>query len=263
MRCGSAPPRASPGIRATRGIRATGGPAPAELVAAACPGGAAAAGFADRAAIPQAHLEAVDCVASRDIARGFADGTYGPAQAVRRDQMASFIVRTLQAAGVSLPAPRAQRFVDVAAGSTHDTAIHQLAAAGIVAGGPGGLSADFYGPDQPIRRDQMASFLVRAAGYATGSELTTDQSAGFSDVPAGNVHAANIDTAAAPGLAQGRGDGTYGPAAPDPGGVWPARPGRCVRLIATFAYCDVSGAGATVNRCSGGVGQCSQPRPGR
>lgn len=43
------------------------------------------------------HEHNINAVAAAGIAAGFADGTFRPAQAVRRDQIASFIARTLDA----------------------------------------------------------------------------------------------------------------------------------------------------------------------
>lgn len=165
--------------------------------------------FSDRALVPEAHRGNVDCAAWNGVVTGFTDGTYGPSLQVRRDQMASFIARTLAAAGVDLPGPAAP-FSDVDAGSPHADNIQRLAAAGIVQGGPGALPATAYGPDQHVRRDQMASFLVRAGEYAVGRTLSSNQAA-FPDVPDGNPHFGNVNGAALLDLAQGFGDGTYRP----------------------------------------------------
>ena len=197
---------------ATCGVTADTTPPPSPTPGE-CPVDAEPAGFADREAIPPAHRPNVDCAATMGVIRGFAaDNTYRPRIQVRRDQMASFIARSLEASGVELPPPAGERFDDVPAGSTHDDAIHRLAAVGIVQGGAGGESADSYGPALRVRRDQMASFLVRAAEYATDRSLASDTQA-FGDVPPGNPHFANVNGAAAAGLAQGFGDDTYRPGA--------------------------------------------------
>ncbi|MEX2621220.1 MAG: S-layer homology domain-containing protein, partial [Egibacteraceae bacterium] len=179
--------------------------------AGVCPEGLEPAAFTDRADIPATHRDNVDCAADLAIVQGFADGSYGPTLQVRRDQMASFIARGLDAVGVDLPPPADQRFSDVVAGSAHDTNIHRLAAAGIVQGGAGGLPATSYGPGQLVRRDQMASFLLRAAAFATDQELAS-QTAAFPDVGPSNSHFANVNGASETGLAQGFADGTYRPA---------------------------------------------------
>ena len=176
-----------------------------------CPGDVPPAPFIDRASIPEAHRGNVDCAAERGIVQGFTDNTYGPTLDVRRDQMASFIARTLDAADVELPAASGDRFDDVGEGSVHDDAIHRLAAAEIVLGGPGDLPASSYGPGQDVRRDQMASFLVRAAEFATEQTLA-NQTQAFDDVPPSNTHFANVNGAFEAGLAQGYATGLYGPA---------------------------------------------------
>lgn len=159
-----------------------------------------AAPFADSGR--SAHTAAIDCAAWYEIAQGTGVETYEPAGSVTRGQMASFIVRLLDRAGVALPAPE-PRFGDVA-GTTHEAAIHRLAAAGIVAG----RTTTTYAPGQPVTRDQMAAFLVGAYEHAEGDQPPAPEA--FTDV-AGNTHAAAIDTAAALGFARGVGDGRYAP----------------------------------------------------
>ncbi|MEX0659827.1 MAG: S-layer homology domain-containing protein [Egibacteraceae bacterium] len=168
--------------------------------------------IADRESVPALHRYPVDCAFLREIVQGFADGHFHPARSVRRDQMASFIARALDAADVELPAAGAERFTDVEPGSPHDESVHRLAAAAIVNGGPGGQPADVYGPALTVRRDQMASFLLRAAQFATGEELA-DQTQRFSDVPPGNAHFAAVNGAHEIGLVRGHGEGTYRPGA--------------------------------------------------
>ena len=169
----------------------------------------APAAFADREAIPEAHRGNVDCAAHLAVVQGFADNTFRPALLVRRDQMASFIARSLDAAGIELPSAE-QQFDDVPAGSPHAGSIGRLAEAGIVLGGPAGLPATSYGPDLHVRRDQMASFLVRAAELATGLSLSS-AAGSFDDVGAANAHFEQVNGAAQHGLVQGFGDGTYRP----------------------------------------------------
>jgi hypothetical protein len=55
------------------------------------------------------HEHHINAVTTAGIAAGFADGTFRPAQAVRRDQIASLVARTLDALvvdGVAAPPPR-------------------------------------------------------------------------------------------------------------------------------------------------------------
>jgi hypothetical protein len=166
-------------------------------------GGADPAGFPD--VTGGVHAGNIECVAGYGIALGFRDGTYGPLRDVRRDQMASFIARMLRSGGVDLPASPPDAFRDDN-GSTHELAINQLAALGIVQG----RSAGVYAPLDEVTRAQMASFVVRAVEYALGEDLPAPRSP-FADVPSSGPHYANIDKAYAAGIVQGRTSTTYAP----------------------------------------------------
>jgi hypothetical protein len=200
------------------GTLALGAPASAETFLDEdnpCPEAEAqAAAFADAAEIPEVHRAAVDCAAALGIVRGREEGQelfMRPLEPVLRDQMASFIVRTLDAAGYDLPAPADQGFGDVA-GNVHADAINQLKQLGIALG----KTPDQYDPEERVTRGQMASFLIRAANFAfEGDDLAAGRvgSMQFPDVE-GNVHEANIEAAAELlELAQGFEDGLYRPQA--------------------------------------------------
>lgn len=177
----------------------------------ACPVDAPPAAFDDRHKIPEAHLDSVDCAAFFDILRGFVDDTTRPTDRVRRDQMASFIARTLEAADVALPAPEdGKDFVDVDEDSPHRDNIRKLAAADVVLGGPLGRPDDSYGVELPTRRDQMTSLIVRAAEFAY-DETFDSQDQQFDDVSDANVHFANVNFAAESGLVLGFDEDTFGP----------------------------------------------------
>lgn len=168
-----------------------------------CPPGDAP--FTDYGVISEAHRAYVDCAATLGIVHGVAEGAFQPSRVVRRDQMASYIARALEAAGLRLPTPLSG-FRDVPVTSVHNDAIVQLAHLGIVDGLPDGS----YGPALPARRDQMASFLSRAAEFATDAALTSATPA-FNDIEAGNVHFASINGTAEAGLVSGFSDRTYRP----------------------------------------------------
>src|SRR4051812_16695038 len=114
----------------------------------------------DYGQIADVHKPSVDCAFAEGIALGQTDGTFGPALTTTRGQMASFVVRALHAAGYTLPASKASGFTDIG-GNEHKADIEQLATIGIVHG----TTPTTYSPDDPVRRDQMASFLVRAAEF--------------------------------------------------------------------------------------------------
>jgi hypothetical protein len=171
-------------------------------VVGVCPAPSATPAFGDVPA-DNVHVYSIDCAAYHEIALGYPDGTYGPANGVRRDQMASFIVRTLETAGHRLPAPT-HTFTDIA-GNTHERAIGQLAAADIVRG----RTPSDYAPARTVTRDQMASYLVRALDWALDTTHTTPASP-FTDI-AGNTHEQAIHTAYDLELTTGRTPTTYGP----------------------------------------------------
>jgi peptidoglycan/xylan/chitin deacetylase (PgdA/CDA1 family) len=103
------------------------------------------------------HAEAIGAVAEAGITLGCSeDGrSFCPTDPIPRDQMASFLQRTL-----GLPDGVEDRFADVVPGSTHAAAIGAVAEADITrgCGGDGRL----YCPDARVTRAQMASFVVRA-----------------------------------------------------------------------------------------------------
>ena len=180
---------------------------PAPDLTAACPEGVVPSpAFSDTSG--NVHAAAIDCVAWWEVARGTGGGRYSPDQFVRRDQMASFIARLLQAAGVVLPSNPPNAFSDDE-GNPHELAINQLAAVGVV----GGTSAGRYSPATAVRRDQMATFLVNAYQEATGFTL---QSAADGPVDhftddGSSAHQANINKAAEAAFATGRTATTFDP----------------------------------------------------
>jgi peptidoglycan/xylan/chitin deacetylase (PgdA/CDA1 family) len=110
--------------------------------------------FADVAS-SDTHAPGIGAVAAAGITVGCAEDAYCPADAVRRDQMASFLARAFE-----LEPAADQVFVDVAATSVHAPAVGAVARAGITRGcsseGPA------YCPGAKVTRAQMASFLARA-----------------------------------------------------------------------------------------------------
>ncbi len=186
----------------------------------------------------------IRCLAAAEITQGQADGNYAPRETVRRDQMATFIARMIDKAKAldvdgslkALPAYDSNnRFSDVPAGSVHAPAINRLAAAGIVAGGPGGRPATQYGPGLDVTRAQMASFINRAIQHLTGDKLATTNSY-FTDLDrvAADVRA-DINGIASEGIATGQGDGRYLPS----GTV--RRDAMSAFLVRPLAYLEAEG----------------------
>lgn len=97
------------------------------------------------------HRDAIAAVAAAGVAQGYDDGNYRPDQAVTREQMATFLTRAM---GLT---PRNPSFSDVS--GVHARNVGALAHTGITAG----CSGNRFCPQDPVRRDQMATFLYRAA----------------------------------------------------------------------------------------------------
>jgi poly-gamma-glutamate synthesis protein (capsule biosynthesis protein) len=105
----------------------------------------------DETSIFEANIQAL---AAAGITKGCGDGLFCPDRPVLRGELAAFLVRAFE-----LPPSDDDVFVDVA-GSIFETDIRALAAAGITFG----CGGDRFCPYDPVRRDQMASFLARALG---------------------------------------------------------------------------------------------------
>jgi hypothetical protein len=114
-------------------------------------------GFGD---VPTSHWAAawIKQLAVEGITGGCGSGNYCPAEAVTRDQMAVFLLKTKHGPSYSPPGVGGSTgFSDVH--PTHWAAawIKQLAAEGIT----GGCGAGVYCPGSPVTRAEMAVFLVR------------------------------------------------------------------------------------------------------
>lgn len=176
-------------------------------------------GFTD--IVGDTHQAMIACAAWYGLTTGRTATTFDPAMTVTRGQMASFLARMIDYAGAHpgggtparpLGSDVITAFDDVPSRSPHASAIGRLAAAGIVAGGPGGLPATSFAPGQRITRAQMASLLDRSIGFLRGRALA-DGGNVFGD-DTGSTHEAAINRLAATGIAQGRWPGLYAPVAP-------------------------------------------------
>ncbi|MHB0979210.1 MAG: S-layer homology domain-containing protein [Thermoleophilia bacterium] len=129
--------------------------------------------------VPGSHpyAAAIDQISGRGIMTGYADGDFGPADPVTRQQFAKMIVRAL---GLAVTERDVSPFVDVAPSSGPDPLYpdHYVAVAA-AHGITNGVSATHFGPWRAINRAQLISMVVRgveaecpgrlaapAAGYA-------------------------------------------------------------------------------------------------
>ncbi len=92
------------------------------------------------------------------------------------------------------------QLTDVAHESTHAKGITFLSEQGITTGFPDGT----FGPQLPVMRGQMASFIDRALDLEDGPDP------GFADVSLDDTHGQAIANLAAAGIATGFEDGTFG-----------------------------------------------------
>ena len=114
-----------------------------------------------------------------------------PKASVSRETMAAFLVRALGLTDDSHPG-----FKDVVPGSTFAQDIEKLASAGITKGCNPPVN-DMFCPKDPVTRETMAAFLVRAL------QLTQNTHAGFVDVFPGSVFASDIGRLATAGITKG------------------------------------------------------------
>jgi len=168
-----------------------------------CPADTPRAPFVD-VADDATHADGIDCAYARDLVAGVSADRFAPGRAVSRQQAASLVARALDEAGVGLPQPSAGTdFPDVSA--AHRDNVRRLQAAGIVQGRTDGT----FGTGD-VTREQFASLLVRALGYARNLDVLAAARDAFPDVSSA-AHAANVDAAAEQGLLAGRSDGTFAP----------------------------------------------------
>lgn len=124
-------------------------------------------GFTDIGGLDAETWNAISQLAALDVTTGTGNGIYSPDAGVTRSQMALFMTRVLDAAGVDLPTTFSGEFDDIGDLSPEaQLAIRQLAALGVVFGVGDGA----FDPTAEIPRWQMALFIVRtleAAGVST------------------------------------------------------------------------------------------------
>jgi len=151
------------------------------------------------------HRAAIECLSWWGLVQGKDATTFDPHALVTRGQMASELATLMEAVGVVLPNNPPDAFPDDN-GSPHEHAINQLAALGVIHGYTNGN----FGPDDSLIRGQVASLVVRAYEFATGTTIPPSQPQ-FSDT-AGSGHETDIDKAFSKGWVNGVGDGKYNPA---------------------------------------------------
>ncbi len=131
---------------------------------------------------------------------------YCPDAIVTREQMAVFILRAKYGSTYSPPAVGSSTgFADVPITSGFAAWIKELAAQGIT----GGCGGENYCPKNPVTREQMAVFLLRA-DYGT-TFVPADPIGVFADVPTSSGFARWIEKLAEDGITGGCGGENYCP----------------------------------------------------
>jgi hypothetical protein len=135
-------------------------------------------------------------LSARGVTLGCGGGNFCPNDPVTREQMAAFIVRAR--GEFNPPTPESQRFTDVPPTNAFYAFIDRLAELQITLGcTPDHL---MYCPSDPVKREQMAAFLIRALGEFNPP---TPLSQRFTDVPPANVFYNFIDRMAVLGITLG------------------------------------------------------------
>lgn len=151
----------------------------------------------------------VACLRYWQVTKGQADGSYRPRASVTRAEMATFIERTIERSGGSVPAASRDYFTDDSA-SPHQGSLNALAAAGIMHGQGTGKVAPFA----RITRIEMAALLVRAHDYRAkqaGRAALPSGADAFTDDD-GYALSREVNKAAAVGVVAGTGIRTFSPA---------------------------------------------------
>jgi hypothetical protein len=123
-------------------------------------------------------------LSARGVTLGCGGGNFCPDDPVTRQQMAALIIRAL--GQPQPPQPSSQRFLDVLPGNPFYSFIDELFLRQITLGCGGGN----YCPGDPVLRDQMAAFIMRALGEYVPPQPQTQR---FQDVPPSNPFYAFID----------------------------------------------------------------------
>lgn len=159
--------------------------------------------------VPVAHTfyKEIGKLSARGVTLGGGGGLFMPDELVTRDQMAAFIIRAL--GEFDPPTPASQRFLDVPPENPFYAFIDQMAIRQITVGC--NLTGPLYCPADPVTRDQMAAFVMRAL-----MELNppTPPNQRFTDVSPSNVFYNFIDRLWVRGITLGCSPTTFCPSDP-------------------------------------------------
>jgi hypothetical protein len=156
--------------------------------------------------VPESHgfYSFIGKLSAAGITQGCGDGKFCLDANVTRDQMAVFLSRAL---GVfTPPTPAAQRFADVKPTDPFYAFIEEIARRQITLG----CDSSHYCPSDPVTRQAMAAFIIRAL-HEPGYVPPTNVPQRFNDVPSSNAFYGHIEELAVRGITLGCGGGNYCP----------------------------------------------------
>ncbi len=156
----------------------------------------------------QQFHDLVTTLVSNGVTAGVGGGNYGVGQSTLRQQMAVFLLKGRHGLCYT-PDPCFGLFSDVPCPSTFADWIEALYYEGIT----GGCGTDTYCPQNPVRRDQMAVFLLKARHGA--DYVPPDCTGVFPDVPCPGQFADWIEQLATEAITGGCGGGKYCPSSPN------------------------------------------------
>ncbi len=169
------------------------------------------AGFmADFLDVPQGDIFHADVekVFRNGITAGCGGGYYCRNSSVRRDQTAVFLLKAMHGSSYTPPTCTPPGlFLDVACPGPFTDWVEQLSTEGIT----GGCGGDNYCPDSPVRRDQMAVFLLKAEHGSGHVPPACIPPGVFLDVPCPGLFTNWIEQLAAEQVTAGCGGGNYCP----------------------------------------------------
>ena len=148
----------------------------------------------------------IETLLHHGISTGCGAGVYCPSAATTREQMAAFVLVSKEGAGYVPPACGAPVFADVPASSPFCRWIEELERRGVVSGCGGGN----YCPSDPVSREQMAVFVLRAVDPALNPPACATPM--FNDVPATSAFCRWVEELARRQVVTGCGGGNYCPA---------------------------------------------------
>jgi hypothetical protein len=153
----------------------------------------------------------VTILVSNAITAGVGGGMYGVGDNTLRQQMAVFLLKAQHGLCYTPPACTPGIFADVPCPSTFANWIEAMAAEGITGGCGGGN----FCPQNPVRRDQMAVFLLKAQHGSAYVPPACTPPGVFHDVPCPGAFTDWVEQLAAESITTGCGGGNYCPSSPN------------------------------------------------